>query len=141
MMNRTERREKQSLSLHQKIRHAGFVQTEGTHKYKYDWIYKLYHVCSSLRIATKSWAGIIRSKLDLLQESIDWSRVRHDSSIWFVEVLLEGVTANFTTHILLGVNFTCTSIIAHGILIKQGIDIYWRLRINGATTKIPHKRN
>lgn len=70
---------------------------------------------------------------------IDWPKLWGDVSLWFIVALIEGFTANIATHYLFGVKFSFMMVIAHGILINQGVDIYWRLRTNGPTTKLPQK--
>jgi len=74
-----------------------------------------------------------------LASKVEWNTVKNDLFEWAVEVLIEGMSANFATHFLLGVDFTIFTIIAHGIVIKQGLSIYWRLKEHGTASKIPKK--
>ena len=78
-------------------------------------------------------------KVQLVAFEIDWIVLRNDLGDWTFQVLVEGFTANFATHYLFGVPFNPWTMIAHGIVINQGMSIYWRLRQDGERTKIPKK--
>ncbi len=67
---------------------------------------------------------------------IEWNKVKKDGGLWLLEAAIEGFTANFATHYLAGVPFTIPTILAHGFAIKQGLNIYWRLKQNGANTTV-----
>ncbi len=143
MMNPTEEKQKQSSLIHQKIRTASFIpiKPETTDKYKYAWGYILYQEILRIMLAFKIPIKFLESKLVILKGNIDWKPLLRDSILWVAEALIEGATANFATHILCDVQFTLWSVFAHGIVIKQGISIFWRLRRNGSTTEIPNKDN
>jgi len=70
---------------------------------------------------------------------IDWSAVKRDSIEWVIEAAVEGFTANFATHFILGWELSPMTVIAHGFAIKQTLSIYWRLRKDGPTSKLPKK--
>ena len=81
----------------------------------------------------------IFQKVKLILSEIDWIVARNDLGDWSFQVLIEGATANFATHFLFGVPFNPLTMIAHGIVIKQGTSIFWGLRRNGERTEIPKK--
>ena len=143
MMTLTGEKRKQSSLIHQKIRNAAFVpiKAKTTEKYKYALRHKLYQEIVRAKLAFKIPLKLLDSKIAILKGYIDWKPAFRDSSVWFAEAMIEGVTANFATHVLFDVQFTFWSIFAHGIIIKQGIDIYWRLRRDGSTTEIPTKHD
>lgn len=70
---------------------------------------------------------------------IDWKQVRNDVTIFIVESFIEGLTLSYVTHKLLGWEFNLGMILAHGFLIKQGLDIWQRLKKDGPISKIPNK--
>jgi len=71
--------------------------------------------------------------------SVDWQYMCSVSSVWLLEAMIEGITANFATHYLFNMPLNPFTALAHGIAIKQGLSIYWRLRKDGPGFKIPKK--
>lgn len=131
---------RQSLSKQQENRGAAFVPTKSEEKenFKYVSLYKIKHRASDIFISWKRRINSIRQKPGLWTNNIKWDRVRRDSLRWLIEAFVEGLTANFATWQLLGFGFDPLTILAHGIVIKQGLSIVWRLRY-GPTSKLPEK--
>jgi len=102
-------------------------------------IHNLASAFSKWRASWKRGINTIIQKPKLWASKVDWKKIKNDTASWIIEALIEGFTANIATHYLLGVKFNPMTILAHGIVIKQGIDIYWRLRKDGPTTKLPQK--
>jgi len=89
-----------------------------------------------------SWKRRINSfkqRPRLWASEVDWEIVWGDSVIWIVEASVEGLTANFATHFLIGLPFTPMTLLAHGIVIKQGLSVYRRMKLYGGDSKIPKK--
>lgn len=141
MMSPINEEIKQSSSIHQKVRGAGFVSLESKEnkRFKYFSLHNIVSILSKWWISLKRSVNTIIQKPRLWASEVDWKKTREDTFFWFIEALIEGFTANIATHYLFGVKFSFMMVLAHGILIKQGIDIYWRLRKNGSTTKLPQK--
>ncbi len=83
------------------------------------------------RLSIIRWWNTLFSKPSLFLKKVDWKKVKKESGLWLISVLIEGGTANFATHYLFNVPLNPMTLIAHGIVIKQGVEIYWRLRKNG----------
>lgn len=141
-MKNTGRKEKRSSLIHQQIRKAAFVQygEDKNENNKYKYVHKTFLRLKKTFANAKRWLNSRIQKTNLWVGLIDWKKVREESSQWIVEAFLEGITLNFATHWLFGVPFNPATIFAHGILVKQGLDIYWRLRRDGSAPKIPNKR-
>lgn len=131
----------QGLSVNENIRRARFVpqgeQKSKTFKYFLNFLFVLSPRKTIAHVKRK--INSIIQKIGLWIKKVDWEKLRGDVSLWFTEAILEGLTANFVTHYLFGVELNLFTILAHGILIKQGISIWWRLRLNGSDAKIPKK--
>ncbi len=70
-------------------------------------------------------------------EHVKWRVMFLHAAVWVAETFGEGLTANFATHHLIGVPFSFEMILAHGIVIKQSLSIYWRTKTkDGATTTV-----
>lgn len=136
-----ERETKQSSSIHQKIRRAEFIPIESTENktFKYVPLRNIVSTLSKWIASLKRGVNTIIQKPRLWASNIDFPKLREDVSLWVVNALIEGFTANVATHFLFGLDLNFWMVLAHGILIQQGIDIYWRLRKDGPNTKIPQK--
>ena len=137
-MKSSERRIRQSSSIHQKIRSAQFVS------YNYSYIetfkYKLHTIFEegSNRLDQKlKWIrSFITNKLVSVYNGVIWDRLIYHTCIWLVEAFIEGLTINYVLYVLFGYDFNIWTIFAYGILIKQAIDIYWRMKVDGTNTEI-----
>jgi len=78
----------------------------------------------------------IIGKPRLWMSNIEIKKSGRESSLWFLEVLIEGAIANWWTHKIFGLEFEVGMIIAHGFLIKQGLDLYTRIKKDGQPTKL-----
>jgi hypothetical protein len=65
---------------------------------------------------------------------------RYSAIIWVTEAAIEGFTANFATHFIIGWDLNIFTVMAHGFAIKQTISIVWRLRKNGSTEPVSEKK-
>ena len=135
------KKEKQSSLIHQRIRKASFISYEEgkteTHKYKP--LRKANVVFTRLLVDARRRINSQLQKAKRVVKIVDWEAAAKESSIWLIEVVLEGLTANFATHYLFNSPFNAATIFAHGIIIKQGLSIYWRLKTNGSDPKIPQQ--
>jgi len=77
---------------------------------------------------SKRKAREILQKRHIRKFDIRWKQIFYISVVWVLEALVEGLLANFATHYLFGVEFNLKMILAHGILIKQGLNIIERVR-------------
>lgn len=129
----------QNSLIHQKIRKAAFVTEEPKKSDRL--IYKIFLLRS--KYVSDKLIGLKRffnSQVQFIQKevkNVKWKALFSSVSVWITEAFIEGLTANFATHYLLGLDFNMPIILAHGIVIKQGIDIYWRLRRNGEHKRLP----
>jgi hypothetical protein len=141
MMSKTEKKQKQSSSIHRKIRNAGFVPVEPLKARNFISIgkQKVISVYGKMRVSWKRRINSILQKPPLWIALVNWKVVKEDSITWFIEAAIEGFIANFATHFLLGIPFTLWTMLAHGFAIKQGISIFWRLRKDGGTPNLPKK--
>ena len=130
-----------SSSINQKIRKANFIPYEvrDSETFKYKVVHKLKQKLRETYVAFKRNVNTILQKPLRWAAEVDWKLVKADSVEWCITVVVEGFTANVATHFLFGVPFNFGTIVAHGIAINQGISIYWRLRKDGSTNKIPTK--
>ena len=130
MMKSINQKIKQSLSIHQKIRSAQFI-SYGTETFKY----KLHTIFKSGRDRFRSLKSIIHDKLVKLYNGVIWCQLIDHACIW----VAEGLTINYALYVLFGFPFNIFTIFAYGILIKQGIDIYNRMKDDGSINTIPKK--
>ena len=141
MMKDIKKETKQSSLVNERIRNSGFVsyKTSALESFKnskaYDILKKINPKLHNLKRFTKS----IMTKPRLWVSFIEWKNVRRDLPIWFCEVLIEGVIANWWTHKIFGLEFGLGMIIAHGVLIKQGLNLIWRIKKDGQPSTIPTK--
>jgi hypothetical protein len=141
MMIAIENNTKQS-SLGSKGRSpAAFVPTDTprTDGIKYRLTRILNQNLSGLFLRWKRPINSVIQRPRLWASHVDWDTVKTDLAQWGVEVFIEGSLANFATYCLLGVPFTVPMILAHGIVIVQGLSIYKRLGQHGRSTEIPKK--
>jgi hypothetical protein len=141
MMKSIKEEKKQSSLLNQKIRRAEFVPVEELQstKFKYHLRFLKLEKISQWLIGLKRSFNSLWQGIKLRVKKVDWNLAAKDSSVWLIEAFIEGVTINFATHFLFGLKINICTILAYGIFVKQGIDIYWRLKNNGPNTKIPTK--
>ena len=148
-----EEMEKQNLSKKNKFKfdlsknqktgkyNARFVEVKEPkiNKFKYWFNYNTTRIKEWLLRINKPFR-YVNSEIRLLIAQINIKQAGFDALIWITEAMLEGLTANFATHFLFGVRFDIPTILAHGILIKQGTDIYHTLRKNDSNKQIsPNK--
>ena len=138
MMKGIGEMEKQDLSKKNKAR---FVEVEEpkTNKFKYWFNYKSTNIKEWLLRLNKPFR-YVNSEIRLLINQINIEQAWFDALIWISEAMIEGLTANFATHFLFGVRFDIPTILAHGIIIKQGIEIYHTLRKNDSNKQIPSNK-
>lgn len=122
--------------LNQKIRKAEFVPTVEENKcFKSEDNHSLNRRYATWIANQKRRIKTITQKPKLWAAYLDWQKTKEDLVTWLIEAAVEGVSANFATHFLLGFPFDPMTVMAHGLAIKHAIHIYWRLRYN-ATPKL-----
>lgn len=128
------------MNLHQNIRNAGFVddKPKRMEKFKYSFRHSYTRIVSVVKKYLNNTSNYIIQKLRMIK----YKEVLNDLCIWFLEVFLEGLTANFALHYLFNARFTLFTLFAYGILITQSISIIKRIVENkhGSDTKI-HTEN
>lgn len=141
MMKVIKKGTKQSLLNPKKIRNAKFVPLEisDNKRFKYNFWFTISKYFNKNLIASKTFCNKILQGLSLWMNQIDFKAMIDDSTIWFIEAVIEGFIINFIVWRLIGLDFTFLTIIAWGFAIKQFLSIYWRLRQNGSNTTIPTK--
>lgn len=129
---------KQSSSIQTKIRKARFVQIEPekTKMFKLQGLRNLISKKNKHFINVNRKVNSVIQKTQLLLRRVNWVKVKYDSIIWIIGAGIEGFTFNFATHYLFGTQFDLMTVFAHGIIIKQGLSVYWRLRRNGSGTRL-----
>jgi hypothetical protein len=141
MMSPIKEETKLNSSIHKEIRKASFisVEPEQSKRFKYlanySWIKKSCEKLASI----KRGANSIVQRIGLWSNKVDWGKITEEVSFWIINVSIEGLTANFATHYLFGLSFNVPMILAHGIVIEQGLSIFWRLKQNGPISTIPQK--
>ena len=141
MMKSSGKKIRQSLSIHHKIRNAGFVDYDysSIETFKYKLRTKLQVDSDKIIIALKRFRSIINDKLVLLYNGVIWDRLIYHAFIWLVEAFIEGASINYILYVLFGSDFNIWTIFAYGMLIKQSIDIYWRMKVDGTNTTVSEK--
>ncbi|MHA1690029.1 MAG: hypothetical protein ACTSU7_00195 [Candidatus Heimdallarchaeaceae archaeon] len=69
-------------------------------------------------------------------KKLDWSSLGKELSFWTLEAFIEGVAWNFAFTFLFGVKFTVVNALAYGVLSKQLVSLYWRLKKDGTNATI-----
>ena len=140
-MEATKKETKQNSLIHQKVRNASFVPLEShdIEKFKYNGLFKISKYINSKFLVLKTACNKIIQRLQLWTHKIDFKAMRDDVSIWLIEALIEGFVINFVVWALLGWKFNLLTVFAWGFAIKQLLNIYWRLKKDGAHSTIPKK--
>lgn len=135
----TAKRNKQNL-LNQTNR-ASFkpINEEKTKRFKYKFKLSGSKYSSELFIALRNACRKIKGKIQLKLDIFDFNAAAIVIAVWLGNAFIEGVIVNFAVWGLLGWKFNFVTIMAWGFAVKQSLDIYWRLKINGTTTKLSEK--
>jgi len=130
-----------SSSIHQKIRNAAFVpiESDNTKKFKYNLKLRFSKYLNKKLAALKTTKNKIIQKPQLWLKQIDFKSLVGDGAIWVVEAFIEGAVVNFVVWSLIGWRFSLVTLLGWGFATKQLLSIYWRLRKNGADSKILKK--
>ena len=100
----------------------------------------IHHFSTNKKLAAlKTTKNKIIQKPQLWLNKIDFKSMVEDSSTWIVEAIIEGFLVNFAVWGIIGWRFTLITVLAWGFAVKQLLSIYWRLRNNGADSKILKK--
>ncbi len=134
-------KKKQSLSTHQKIRGAGFVSTEeeNTQTFKYNSLFSPSRYVNEKFIALKNTCNKTKQTIQLKLNKFDFVLAGSATSVWLINAFIEGFIVNFSVWGLLGWRFNFITIMAWGFVVKNLLGLYWRLKTNGADTKLPQK--
>jgi len=97
-------------------------------KYSNDKIIALMNTCKKIK-------GVVQLKLD----KFDFKAAGNSTTMWLINAFIEGFIVNFAVWGLLGWRFNFVTILAWGFAVKQTLDLYWRLKINGKLTKLPER--
>lgn len=137
-MKVTKEEIRRNLSMNKKNRSAKFVlyKTGKLESFKNSKVYSIIRKIQPKFQNLKRWMNAIIGKPRLWASIIDWKQSSKDSSVWFIEAVIEGAMANWWTHKIFGLDFGVGMIIAHGFLIKQGLDIHRRIKKDGQYSKL-----
>jgi len=141
-MKDTIRRKNKQEQLNQTSkRNAGAVhyESENTQRFKYKFPLKLSKYINERFIALKNTCRKIKGMVQLKLDKFDFKAASTATMIWLMNAFVEGIIVNFAVWGLLGWRFNFITIMAWGFAVKQSLDLYWRLKINGTTTKLPEK--
>ena len=122
-------------------RNAGAVpyESENTQRFKYKFPLRLSKYINERLIALKNTCIKIKGMVQLKLDKFDFKAAGIATMIWLMNAFVEGLIVNFAVWGLLGWRFNFITIMAWGFAVKQSLDMYWRLKINGTTTKLPEK--
>ena len=141
-MKDTIRRKNKQEQLNQTSkRNAGAVhyESENTQRFKYKFPLKLSKYINERFIALKNTCRKIKGMVQLKLDKFDFKAASTATMIWLMNAFVEGIIVNFAVWGLLGWRFNFITIMAWGFAVKQSLDLYWRLKINGTITKLPEK--
>ena len=141
-MKDTIRRKNKQEQLNQTSkRNAGAVhyESENTQRFKYKFPLKLSKYINERFIALKNTCRKIKGMVQLKLDKFDFKAASTATMIWLMNAFVEGIIVNFAVWGLLGWRFNFITIMVWGFAVKQSLDLYWRLKINGTTTKLPEK--
>jgi hypothetical protein len=141
MKGTIKRKNKLDLSKQTNNHKASFVSTESknTKRFKYNFILRLSRYNNEKFIALENTCKKIKEMIQLRLNKFDFGAAGTATMIWLMNAFIEGLIVNFTVWGLLGWDFNFITIMAWGFAVKQSLDLYWRLKINGTTTKLPEK--
>ena len=141
MMKDIKKETRQSSLVNEMIRNSGFVpyKISALESFKNSKAYNILKKINPKLHNLKRFIKSIMTKPRLWMSFIEWKNIKRDLPIWFCEVLIEGVVANWWTHKIFGLEFGLGMIIAHGALIKQGLNLIWRIKKDGQPSTIPTK--
>ena len=122
-------------------RKAGFVTTKDdeTKRFKYKFKLRGVRYNNVIFIAINNTFRKIRGEVRLWLNKFDFKDAGIVTAVWLTNAFIEGLIVNFAVWGLLGWEFNFLTTMAWGVAVKQSLDIYWRLRINGTNTKLPQK--
>lgn len=134
------KKSKQDLSKQIKNK-AAFVSTksENTKRFKYNFRLRLGKYNNEKFTALKNTCKKIKEMVQLKLNKFDFGAAGIAAMIWLMNAFVEGLIVNFSVWGLLGWKFNFITIMAWGFVVKQSLDLYWRLKINGTITKLPEK--
>jgi hypothetical protein len=115
------------------------ISDDTTKRFKYKFKLRGIKYSSERLIALKNACKKISGRVQLKLGIFDFKAASILVSVWLINAFLEGIIVNFAVWGLLGWEFNLITVMAWGFAIKQSLDIYWRLKINGTTTKLPEK--
>lgn len=139
MLDMIRRKNKQDLLNQTNKPNAAFipVNDENTKRFKYKLPLMLSRYTNdkliTLKNTCKKIIGVIRLKLD----RFDFKTASSSTMMWLTNAFVEGLIVNFAVWGLLGWEFNFITIMAWGMAVKQTLDLYWRLKINGKPAKLP----
>jgi len=138
-MNLTKKEIRQSLSSQINRQKAEFVTTNPriSDRFKYILGFSLNKYIGNRIIAINNIGKKLLSGPRILVQKVDFFAIRNQTIVWFTESLIEGLLINFAVWALLGWPFTPITMLAWGVVTKQAISVYWRLRKHGTTATIP----
>lgn len=142
MMKLLTRRKNKQNSLKQTNKSsAAFVPVmeDNTKRFKYNFLLRGIEYNTEKLIAIKNTCKKIKGIVKLKLDKFDFNKAGIATMIWLLNAFVEGLIVNFAVWGLLGWRFNFITIMAWGFAVKQTLDLYWRLKINGEYTKLPEK--
>ena len=142
MMNRIimiKRKPQQLNQTSESNARAVHYESEDTKRFKYKFPLRLSKYNNEKLIALKNTCKKIKGVVQLQLDKFDFKAASSATMIWLMNAFVEGIIVNFAVWGLLGWRFNFITIMAWGMVVKQSLDLYWRLKINGTPTKLPEK--
>ena len=141
MRGMKERKKQRELLKQTNKEEIAFVRVmdDNTQRFKYKFPLRLSKYINERFIALKNTCKKIRGMVRLKLDKFDFKAAGTATMIWLMNAFVEGLIVNFAVWGLLGWRFNFITIMAWGFVVKQSLDLYWRLKINGTTTKLPEK--
>lgn len=138
-MIRTKRKPEQLNQTSKGNARAVLLEDDNTQRFKYKFPLRLSKYNNEKLIALKNTCKKIKGIIKLQTDKFDFKAAGSATMIWLMNAFIEGIIVNFAVWGLLGWRFNFITIMAWGFAVKQSLDLYWRLKINGTPTKLPEK--
>jgi len=112
------------------------IKNKSSERFKYFERSYIVRFVNKRALSLKRKVNSIVQRTNHLIKKVDWPTIGKEFSLWSVEAFVEGVAWNFAMFALFKFPFTIVSALAYGVLIKQVISLYWRLKKDGSTTTL-----
>lgn len=126
MMKSTEEENQKPNSSTKRASKASFVDLEEERKKEV--INKRKAKFREWLLNRKRQTNSVKQKIIVWAKIPDYQTISKESSIYLLEAFVEGLLINYVAKILFGQPMNAFTILAYGIVVKQGINIFIRLK-------------